>query len=103
MASKATITCGLRLGRSKVLRSLRHYLRAQSQEHHTIELLAETGVERGSTRRDFFFFKDEKGPSLVRRTLELFHKATLEKILRDGVERIIVVIFQAHSYHLEQN
>ena len=31
---KATITRGLRLGRSEVLRSLRHYLPAQSQEHH---------------------------------------------------------------------
>ena len=36
LAGKATITDGLRLGRSEVLRSLRHYLRAQSQEHHTI-------------------------------------------------------------------
>ena len=37
---------GLLLGRSKVLRSLRHYLRAQSQRHHTIDRLEERGVER---------------------------------------------------------
>ena len=46
LAGKATITCGLRLGRSEVLRSFRHYLRAQSQEHHTIDRLEER--ERGA-------------------------------------------------------
>ena len=30
---------GLLLGRSEVLRCLRHYLRVQSQEHHTIDSL----------------------------------------------------------------
>ena len=40
-AGKATITDGLRLGRSEVSRSLRHYLRAQSQEHHTIDRMEE--------------------------------------------------------------
>ena len=35
LAGIATITGGLRLGRSEVLRSLRHYLLAQSQGHHT--------------------------------------------------------------------
>ena len=32
----ATLTNGLLLGRSEMLRSLRHYLRVQNQEHHTI-------------------------------------------------------------------
>ena len=50
-AGKATLTSGSFLGRTEVLRSLRHYLRAQSQGHHTIDRLKETGVERGSTRR----------------------------------------------------
>ena len=47
------IIAGLCLGRSEVLRSLRHYLRAQSQGHiHTIDRLEERGVaERGSTQR----------------------------------------------------
>ena len=46
LAGKATLTSGLLLGRSEVLRSLRHYLRAQSQGHHTIYRLQEEGVER---------------------------------------------------------
>ena len=44
-AGKATLRSGLRLGRSEVLRSLRHYLRAQSQGHHTIDRLEERGVK----------------------------------------------------------
>ena len=53
LAGNATLTSGLLLGRSEVLRSLRHYLRAQSQGHHTIDRLEERGVERGSARRSF--------------------------------------------------
>ena len=34
----------------QVLRSLRHYLRAQSQGHDTTDRLEERGVERGSAR-----------------------------------------------------
>ena len=48
---KATLTSGLLLGRSEVFRGLRHYLRAQSQGHHTIDRLEERGLERGSARR----------------------------------------------------
>ena len=51
LAGKATLTSGLHLGRSEVLRSLRHYLWAQSQGHHTIDRLDERGVERRSGRR----------------------------------------------------
>jgi len=51
LAGKATHTSGLLLRRSEVLRSLKHYLRAQSQGHHTIDRLEERGVERGSARR----------------------------------------------------
>ena len=50
LAGKATLTSGLLLGRSEVLRSLRHYLRALSQGHHTIDYLEERGVERGSAK-----------------------------------------------------
>ena len=54
LAGKAALTCSLLLGRSEVLRSLRHYLRAQSQGHHTIDRLEERGAERGiSARRSF--------------------------------------------------
>ena len=51
LAGKAILTSGLLLGRSEVLRSLRHYLRAQSQGHHTTDRLEERGVEIGSARR----------------------------------------------------
>ena len=40
----------LRFGRSEVLRSLIHYLRAQSQGHHAIDRLEERGVERGNAQ-----------------------------------------------------
>ena len=51
LAGKASLTSGLRLGRSKVLRSLRQYLRTQSQGHHNIDRLEERSVEGGSARR----------------------------------------------------
>ena len=47
-AGKATIKSGLCLGRSKVLRSLRHYLWPQSKGHHTVDRPEERGVEKGS-------------------------------------------------------
>ena len=47
LAGKATLTSGLLLKISEVLRSLRHHLRTQSQEHHTIDRLKERGVKRG--------------------------------------------------------
>ena len=50
LAGKAAITSVLCLGRSEVLRSLRHYLRAQIQGHHTIDRLEERGVARRSAR-----------------------------------------------------
>ena len=51
LEGKATITTGLRLGGSEVLRSLSHYLRAQSQGHHTVDRLEERGVDIGIARR----------------------------------------------------
>ena len=47
LVGKATTTCGLRLGRSEVLRSLRRYLRAQSHGHHIVDRLEESNMERG--------------------------------------------------------
>ena len=44
---EATLTSGFRLGRSEVLRSLRHYLWTQSQGHHIIDRPEERGAERG--------------------------------------------------------
>ena len=51
LAGKATLTNGSLLGRSEVLRSLCNYLRAQSQGHHTMDHMAERGMESGSSRR----------------------------------------------------
>ena len=51
LAGKASLTSGLVLGRSEVLRSLRHYRRTHSQGHHIINRLEERGVDRGSARR----------------------------------------------------
>ena len=50
LAGKATLTSGLLLARFEVLRSLRHYLRAQSQGDHTIDRPEEKGTERESAR-----------------------------------------------------
>ena len=50
LADKVTLTSGLILGRSEVLKSLRHYLRAQSRGRHTIDRLERRGGERGSNQ-----------------------------------------------------
>ena len=42
LAGTAALKSGLLLGRSEVLRSLRHYLRVQNQGHHTIDRLEES-------------------------------------------------------------
>ena len=44
LAGKATLTTRLLLGRSEVLRILRHYLQAQSQGHHTTDRTEEISV-----------------------------------------------------------
>ena len=88
LAGKATLTSGLLLGRSEVLRSVRHDLRAQSQGHHTIDRLEERGVERGSAGRSFLKGRER---AIVNQTnVGIVSKATLWKLLEDGVERIIM-------------
>ena len=88
LAGKATLISGLLLRRSEVLRSLRHYLRAQRQGHHTIDLLEERGVERGSAGRSSLKGRER---AIVNQTnIGTVPKETLEKPLRDGVERICV-------------
>ena len=52
LEGKATITTGLRLGGSEVLRSLSHYLRAQSQGRHTIDHLEEREAWEGEALDD---------------------------------------------------
>ena len=85
LVGKATFTSGLLLGRPEALRSWRHYLRAQSQGHHTIDRLEETAVERGSARR--FSLKGRERAIVNQTNTGTVSKATLGKLLRDGVER----------------
>ena len=99
LAGKATLTSGLRLERSAVLRSLRHYLQAQSQGHHTIHRLEERGVERGSARRSSL--KGRERAIVSQTNIGTVSKATLGKLLSNGVERIWG--FQAHRYRIELN
>ena len=86
LAAKVTLTSGLLLGRSEVLRSLRHYQRAQIQRQHTIDRLEERGVERGSARRSSL--KGRERAIVSQTNSGTVSKATLEKLLRDGMERI---------------
>ena len=82
LAGKASLTSGLLLGRFEVLRSLRHYLRAQNLGHHDIDCLEETGVERRSSLKG-----RERG--VVNQTnIGTISKVTFGKLLRDGLERI---------------
>ena len=88
LAGKATLTGGLLLGRSEVVRSLRHYQRAQSERHHTIDRLEERGVERGSARRSSL--KGRERAIISQTNIGTVSKATLGKLLRDRVVRIIM-------------
>ena len=80
LAGKASITGSLHLGRSEVLRSLRHYLLAQSQGHHTIDRLEERGVERGSTQRSSLIGRERAIHNLT--SIGTVSKASLGKLLR---------------------
>ena len=84
LAGKVTLTSGLLLGRSEALRSLRHYLRAQSQGQHTIDRL-ERGVERA--RRSSFKGRER---AIVNQTyiVTVSKATTLGKLLREGVEHL---------------
>ena len=83
LASKAAITNVFLLRRSEVLRSLRHCLWSQSQGHHTIDRLEERGIERGNTQWSSL----QGGERVVnnRTNMGAVSKATVRKLLRDGV------------------
>ena len=84
------------------LRSSRHYLvRAQSQGHHAIDRLEQRGVERGSARRSSL--KGRERASVSQTNIGTVSKATLGKLVRDGVGRIHYGLFRARRYHLEPN
>ena len=76
--------------------NLRHYLRAQSQGHGTIDRLEERGVERGFARQSSL-----KALAIVNQTSinwNCFRGNVLRN--RGGAH---VGFFRAHRYHLEQN
>ena len=86
LAGKATITKGMRLGRSEVPRRLRHNLRTQSQGHRTIDRFEERDVERENARRSSLKVREM---AIVSQTnFRTVSKAKFEKLLRDGVECI---------------
>ena len=82
-----------------MLRSLRHYLLAQSQGHHTSLIVWRRKAWKKEALSDLPW-KDERRSSSIRQTLEKT-KAILGKLLRDRVE--CIGLFQAHQYHLELN
>ena len=86
LAGKATLTSGLLLGKSEVMRNLRHYLRAQSRGHHTINHLEERKVERGSATQSSW--KGQEGAIVSQANIGTVSKTTFGKLLRDGVERV---------------
>ena len=64
--------------------SLRHYLQAQSQGHHTIDCLEERSIERASAWR--FSFKGWRRAIVNQTNIESISKAILGKLLRDRAE-----------------
>ena len=91
LAGKATLTSGLLLRRSEVLRSLRHYLQALSitgNRHHTIGCLEKRDVERGSARESSL--KGRERAIVSQMNIGTVSKAMWGKLVRDWVERIWV-------------
>ena len=75
--------------RSEVLRSLRHYLQAQSQRHHTINCLEKQSMKK-SKRLTIFLERQER--TIVNQTDTVtVSKAMLGTFLRDRVECIRAV------------
>ena len=101
LAGKATLTSGLLLGRSEVLRSFRHYLTAQSQGHRTIDCLEERGVERGSARRSSLK-RTREGHRQSDEHWNRFKRNVEETSGRRGGAHTYG-LFRAHRYYIELN
>ena len=84
-----------------MFRSLRHYLRSQSQGHYTIDRLEERVAEKGSARRSSL--KGQERAIVCQTNAGTVSKATLEKRLRDWMERIYYGLFRVYKYYLELN
>ena len=79
-----TITNSWRLRKYKVLRNLRHYLRAENQGHHTIDRLGMRGVERGSA--GYTSLTERERATIKQTHTGTVSKATLGKLLRDSAD-----------------
>ena len=84
LAGSATLTSDLLLRRSQMLRSLRHYLWAQSQIDHT--LIAWRTEAWKEEELGNLPWKDKRTPLSIRRTLELFQKQCFKSI-RDNASK----------------
>ena len=106
LASKASITSGLRLEKSEMLRNLRHYPQAQSRGHHTIDCLEERSLKRGSARHSS---KELEMVIVDQTNIETVSKATLGTCLREGWSSYFFsfffsfFLFRAHRYLVDPN
>jgi len=97
LAGKASLTSGLLLGRSEVLRSLRHYLQAQSQGHQPL-IAWRRSVERRSTRQSSL--KGREGAIVSQTIIVAVSKATPEK-RPEVTGGHNYRLFRVHRYHIE--
>ena len=67
------------------VRNVRRYQQVQNPGHHTTNHLEEGGVERGSAQ--WFCLKGQERAMVNQTNIGTVSKATLEKLLRDGMER----------------
>ena len=88
VVGKATLANGLLLGKSQALRSLKHYMQAQSQGHHPIDHLQERGVERESAW--WSFLNGWERAIVNQMNIWTVSKAKLGKLLRGQMEHIQV-------------
>ena len=96
LVGKATITRGLHLWRSEVLRSLRHYQWAHSQGYHTIDHPEE---RCGKTWQSSM--KGWERAIINQMNAGLFQGQCCRNLWQAG--RSMYVLFHAHIYHLELN
>ena len=96
-ASTADVTSGLQLGRKELLRSFRKFRNMDRSEHHSTDRLKERGVEKGSSLHSTLQGRER---SVFNKTnICTASRATLQRLLRDGAERIWV--FQSATMHRE--
>ena len=86
LANTADITSGLQLGRAEVFRGLRNFLNIDRPDHHSIGRLKERGMEKGSGRH--YTLRGRKRSVFNQTNVGIDSRATLGRLLRDGVERV---------------